>query len=96
MSRKRVAFLFIAYFVVAWVGAGFLLPASEWRYGLVGGVIPGALGYGWVIYMASGALPFAVWGARKFKAANARSLFIPWAILLLLVMALWLPTPGSK
>ena len=35
MSRKRVAFLFIAYFVVAWVCGVFLLPASEWRYGLV-------------------------------------------------------------
>ena len=91
MSRKRVAFLFIAYFVVAWVCGYLLLPASEWRYGL-GGVIGGALGYGWVIYMASGVLPFAVWGARGFKAANARSLFIPWAILLPLVMALWLPS----
>jgi hypothetical protein len=25
--------------------------------------------------------PFAVWGARGFKAANAKSLFIPWAII---------------
>ena len=91
MSRKRVAFLFIAYFVVAWVCGYLLLPASEWRYGWVG-VIGGALGYGWVIYVASGVLPFAVWGARGFKAANARSLFIPWAILLPLVMALWLPS----
>ena len=87
MSRKRVAFLFIAYFVVAWVCGVLLLPASEWRYGLVA-VIFGAMGTGFVIYMTSGVLPFAVWGARGFKAANARSLFIPWAILLPLVMAL--------
>src|SRR6516165_12286296 len=87
MSRNRVAFLFIAYFVVAWVCGYLLLPASEWRYGLVG-VIGGALGYGWVIYVASGVLPFAVWGARGFKAANARSLFIPWAILILLAFVM--------
>jgi hypothetical protein len=87
MSRKRVAFLFTAYFVVAWVCGGLLLPASEWRDGLAG-VIFEALGGGFVIYMASGVLPFAVWGVRGFKAANARSLFIPWAILLPLVVAL--------
>jgi hypothetical protein len=46
------------------------------------------MGTGFVIYMTSGVLPFAVWGARGFKAANAKSLFIPWAILLPLAMAL--------
>ena len=85
MSRKLVAFLFIAYFVVAWVCGYLVLPASEWRYGLEG-VIGGALGYGWVIYMASGVLPFAVWGARGFKTAHAKSLFIPWAILAVLLI----------
>jgi hypothetical protein len=32
--------------------------------------------------------PFAVWAARGFNAAHAKSLFIPWAILgVLLVIA---------
>jgi hypothetical protein len=77
MSRKRVVFLLAAYFVVATIYGAFQEPT-----------LAGAMGYGLVTYFASGVLPFAVWGARGFKAANARSLFIPWAVLLPLAMAL--------
>jgi hypothetical protein len=45
-----------------------------------------AIGYAFVTYVISGALPFAVWGARGFKAAHAKSLFIPWAILVVLLI----------
>jgi len=38
--------------------------------------------------LASGVLPFAVWGARGFKAANGQSLFIPWAILIVVALVL--------
>jgi len=52
------------------------------------GFIGGAIALGIKIYFVSGALPFAVWGARGFKAANARSLFIPWAILIFLAFVM--------
>jgi hypothetical protein len=45
-----------------------------------------AIGYAFVTYVASGMFPFAVWGARGFKAAHAKSLFIPWAILAVLLI----------
>jgi hypothetical protein len=61
MSRKRVAMLFVIYFVAAVI-------------------------YAFVTYVISGALPFAVWGARGFKAAHAKSLFIPWAIIAVLLI----------
>src|SRR6516164_7067551 len=52
------------------------------------GFIGAAIALGIKIYFVSGALPFAVWGARGFKTANARSLFIPWAILILLAFVM--------
>ena len=52
------------------------------------GFIGEAIGFGIIIYFASGVLPFAVWGARGFKAANGRSLFIPWAILIVVALVL--------
>jgi hypothetical protein len=41
-----------------------------------------AVGYAFVTYVASGMFPFAVWAARGFDAAHAKSLFIPWVVLL--------------
>jgi len=45
-----------------------------------------AIGYAFVTYVISGVFPFAVWGARGFKAAHAKSLFIAWAILAVLLI----------
>jgi hypothetical protein len=36
--------------------------------------------------VSSGMFPFAVWAARGFNAAHAKSLFIPWAILAVLLI----------
>jgi hypothetical protein len=77
MTSKRVASLFVIYAVLVFL------------YGLLStGVIFEAIGRGFLVYVVSGMLPFAVWGARGFRAANAKSLFIPWAILALLLIAL--------
>jgi hypothetical protein len=87
MSRQRVALLFVVYFIVSVaipvVIAALAMP-SVVSISRMTGFIVGAIALGIKIYFVSGALPFAVWGARGFKAANARSLFIPWAILILL------------
>jgi len=81
MSRRLVALLFITYFV-ALVGYGaFVTPLGVLRHEGPAGFIGAAIGQGFITYFMSGVLPFAVWGARGFRAANARSLFIPWAIL---------------
>jgi hypothetical protein len=79
MSRK----LFVIYLVVAAIyGALNALTMTSCAS------LSGAVGYAFVTYVISGALPFAVWGARGFKAAHAKSLFIPWAILgVLLIIA---------
>jgi hypothetical protein len=61
----------------------FAMP-TEVSISRVTSLIGAAIELGIKIYLLSGVLPFAVWGARGFKAANARSLFIPWAILILL------------
>src|SRR6516165_531973 len=89
MSRQRVALLFVVYFIVSVaipvVTVAFAMPSevsisrmTPWSF------IGAAIALGIKIYFVSGALPFAVWGARGFKTANAQSLFIPWAILILL------------
>ena len=89
MSRQRVALLFVWYFVVS-VAIPVVIVAlampSEVSISRMNpsGFIGGAIALGIKIYFVSGALPFAVWEARGFKAANARSRFIPWAILILL------------
>jgi hypothetical protein len=81
MSRKRIALLFVIYFVAAAIYGALNAP----HYDFVG-IIFWAIGYGFVTYIISGMLPFAVWGARGFKAAHAMSLFIPWAILAMLLI----------
>ena len=94
LSRQRVALLFVVYFVVSViipiVIVALTMP-SEISHMTQPGFIGEAIGFGIIIYLASGVLPFAVWGARGFKAANGQSLFIPWAILIvgaLVLMAL--------
>jgi hypothetical protein len=81
MSRKRVAMLFVIYFVAAVIYG----PVHAPHYDLVR-IIVWAIGYAFVTYVISWALPFAVWGARGFKAAHAKSLFIPWAIIAVLLI----------
>jgi hypothetical protein len=76
MSRKHVAVLFTVYFVVVVIYAALNAP----HYDFVR-ITFWAMGYAFVTYVISGMFPFAVWGARGFKAAHAKSLFIPWAIL---------------
>lgn len=65
-----------------------LLPPWAYYAAKALGLIGEAIGRGFITYFMSGVLPFAVWGARGFKVANARSLFIPWAILAVVVIAL--------
>jgi hypothetical protein len=62
-------------------------PAGIWRQEGFPGLITGAIGCGLFIYVVSGMIPFALWGARGFRLANAKSLFIPWAILAPLLVA---------
>ena len=81
MSRKRVALLFIIYFVVATIYRAIHAPHYEFLR-----ITIWAMGYASVTYVASGMFPFAVWGVRGFKAAHAKSLFIPWAILAALLI----------
>ena len=81
MSRKRVALLFVIYFVVATICGALNAP----HYDFVR-IAFWAIGYAFVTYVASGMFPFAVWGARGFKTAHAKSLFIPWAILAVLLI----------
>jgi hypothetical protein len=76
MSRKGVALLFVIYFVAA-VSYGAFNAAT----------IAGAIAYGLITYVTSGMCPFTVWAARGFKAAQAKSLFIPWAIIAVLLSA---------
>jgi hypothetical protein len=81
MSRKSIAFLFVIYFVVAAIYGALNAPHNS-----VVRIIFWATGYAIVTYVASGMFPFAVWGVRGFKAAHAKSLFIPWAILAALLI----------
>ena len=95
MSRQRVALLFVVFFIVSVaipvVIVAFAMP-SEVSISRMTSLIGAAIELGIKIYFLSGVLPFAVWGARGFKAANARSLFIPWAILILLAFVRALST----
>ena len=59
MSPKRIALLFVIYFVVAVIYGALHAP----HYDLVR-IIIWTIGYAFVTYVISGALPFAVWGAR--------------------------------
>jgi hypothetical protein len=81
MSRKRVAMLFVICFVAAVIYGALRDP----HYDLVR-IVVWAIGYAFVTYVISGALPFAVWGARGFNAAHAKSLFIPCAIIAVLLI----------
>jgi hypothetical protein len=81
MSRKRVALLFVIYFVTAVIYGALNAP----HYDFVR-IAFWAMGYAFVTYVSSGMFPFAVWAARGFKPAHAKSLFIPWAILALLLI----------
>ena len=81
MSRKSVALLFVIYFVVAAIYGALKAP----HYDFVR-IAFWAMGYTFVTYVSSGMFPFAVWGVRGFKAADAESLFIPWAILAVLLI----------
>ena len=93
MSRQRVALLFVVYLIVSVaipvVIVALVMP-SEVSISRMSprSYIGGAIALGIKIYFLSGVLPFAVWGVRGFKAANARSLFIPWAILILLAFVM--------
>ena len=93
MSRQRVALLFVVYSIVSVaipVAIVVLAMPSEVSISRMtpAGFIGAAIRLGITIYFVSGVLPFAVWGARGFKAASARSLFIPWAILILLAFVM--------
>jgi hypothetical protein len=88
MSRKLVALLFVGFFVALVAYGALVTPLGVLRHEGPAGFIGEAIGRGLLIYFESGVLPFAVWGARGFRTANARSLFIPWAILAGLVIAL--------
>jgi hypothetical protein len=93
MSRQRIALLFVIYFIVSVaipVAIVVLAMPSEVSISRMTppGFIGAAIRLGITIYFVSGVLPFAVWGARGFKAASARSLFIPWAILILLAFVM--------
>jgi hypothetical protein len=93
MSRQRVALLFVVYFIVSVaipvVTVALAMPSEVSISRMTPrGFIGAAIALGIKIYFVSGALPFAVWGARGFKTANARSLFIPWAILILLAFVM--------
>jgi len=81
MSRKDIALLFVIYFVAAVIYGALNAP----HYDFVR-IIFWAIGYAFVTYVISGVFPFAVWGARGFKAAHAKSLFIAWAILAVLLI----------
>ena len=76
VSRKGVALLFVIYFVAALFYEAFNVPT-----------IAGAVAYGLVAYVISGMCPFTVWAARGFETAHAKSLFIPWAIIAVLLVA---------
>jgi len=80
-SRKSVVLLFVIYFVVAAIYGALNAPHYDFER-----ITIWAMGYAFVTYLASGLFPFAVWGARGFKAAHAKSLFIPWAILAALLI----------
>src|SRR6516225_9525011 len=93
MSRQRVTLLFAVYFMVSVaipvVIVALAMPAEVSISRMTPQGFSGArIRLGIIIYFVSGVLPFAVWGARGFKAANARSLFIPWAILILLAFVM--------
>ena len=88
MSRKGIASLFVIYFILLVLYGALSSSVGVWRREGFAGVIGEAIGIGFVVYVISGMLPFAVWGARGFRTANAKSLFIPWAILAVLIIAL--------
>jgi hypothetical protein len=81
MSRKSIAFLFVIYFVAAAIYGALNAPPYDFVR-----ITFWATGYAFVTYLASGMFPFAVWGVRGLKAAHAKSLFIPWAILAALLI----------
>lgn len=81
MSRKRVALLFVIYFVTAVIYGALNAPHYDFLR-----ITLWAMGYAFVTYVSSGMFPFAVWAARGFNAAHAKSLFIPWAILAVLLI----------
>src|SRR6516165_9301146 len=77
MSRQRVALLFVVYFIVSVaipvVIVALAMPSEVSISRMTPpGFIGAAIRLGITIYFVSGVLPFAVWGARGFKAANAR------------------------
>ena len=93
MSRQRVALLFVVYSIVSVaIPVAIVVLAMPSEVSITRMTPPGFIGaairLGITIYVVSGVLPFAVWGTRGFKAANARSLFIPWAILILLAFVM--------
>ena len=75
--------MFVIYFVLLVLYGALSSSVGVWRREGFAGII----GLGFIVYVVSGMLPFAVWGARGFKAAKAKSLFIPWAILAVLIIA---------
>jgi hypothetical protein len=81
MPRNGVVSLFVIYFVAAAIFGAFCAP----HYDFVR-ITVWAIGCAFVTYVASGILPFAVWAARGFNAAHAKSLFVPWAILAVLLI----------
>jgi hypothetical protein len=88
MNRRYVALLFVLYFVVA-ITIGFIEGAPRYGVSLVNPETVGsAIGTGLFLYVLSGIVPWAVWGARGFCAAKWASLFVPWAALLVAVMIL--------
>ena len=72
MSRQRVALLFVVYFIVSVaipvVTVALAMPSEVSISRMTPrGFIGAAIALGIKIYFVSGALPFAVWGARGFK-----------------------------
>jgi hypothetical protein len=88
MVRKNVALLFALFFILAVAYGELDTPMGIWHQEDFPRLMASVIGRGLFIYVVSGMFPFALWGARGFRAANAKSLFIPWAILAPVLIAL--------
>ena len=88
MKRRHLALLFFLYSVAA-VAIGLVEAILIYRVVNLE-TIGFAIGTGFLVYMMSGVVPFAIWGARGFRAANWASLFIPWAVLAVGLVILFL------
>jgi len=77
-QRIVVLVLFVLYFVAA-VVINLVIDVRLDHRALDQTTVSLAIGEGIALYGVSGLLPFAIWGARGFRAARWASLFVPWA-----------------